>query len=468
MDRQDRKVVLDLGGRVIVVHPRAAGIQGSLMGTPRSLLAILLPFLVLSSCSSPTQTEPSATPPPGIATVRPSLAFGDPPLEGFLEVTPSPGETDWRFEADLDEDGRPDESGALGHGVLLSYSFEEPGVHLMRIAFERGDVQQAVDAPVVVNDLTATDIVSTVSFPDGLLGGVALDEDRNALYVADSRVPAIRILDPSTPLSSKSVIELPPLREGIPIQGVELSADRRTLFVDHGDTLIAIRLGDEPLVEHMSIGTAATRHLKVSPDGTLFLSGFDGLVRVDPAGDSTFLPLEGAGQLALSPDQGSLAVLQWPVGDPLPRVRLFDVPDLASRWSTTLPVPQFPRAVVFGPAGQRLYVLAGFAEFHLLVLDSVTGKVLSELVLARGIDSERFQFGVSSPAERSTNGRFVVFGTGLGAFFIDTRTDLPAFRTEMGEPGQSPGCCDVVASSRGDEFFFSSPSGAVSKIAVRR
>jgi len=425
-------------------------------------------LLIVTACSSSTPTSIVEAPAPaGIEEVRAIPAFGDPPLVGEIRIRPAGVGADWRYSVDLDGNGRADETGQVRLGVAIGYRFETFGPHRITIDLERGDERHRLERFVVVNDTTAAQVLAQVSLEEAGAGlaGVALDP-RNRLFVLALEHLVFQ-LDSFT-LATMSRLPIPGVRfpNGfLGTEGLALAGDD-TLFVDLGDSLLAIHVLDEPSI----LGTVAPSHwgsqLYRRRDGLIYIGGGLGLALVDPGTGGVLASREGSGVFAVTPDERVVAVLQ---GFPGPDRTLFllGADDLREkriiRLGSELPSPA---ALSFNHRGDRIYAVFGGGEWRLLVIDPQSGRVLRDMTLGR--DNSDFVHGVN-PAAMTPDRRFVVLPTGVGAFFIDTREDLPRFRVSRESQGREATCCNVAASAETGVFYFAQGLGdAVTKVRLNR
>jgi hypothetical protein len=395
--------------------------------------------------------------------VRATLAFGDSPLVGELRILPSAGATDWHYSVDLNRDGRVDEAGFLLLGVSIAYEFRKPGLHPIIVELERGDERHRFERVVVVNDPTAVRTLAQASLAQGYtsFGGIAVDRSGRNIFIAGGDNGSLFVLNP-VDLTTRWSLPLP-YDENHGPEGVALEAER--VLVDVGDSIVAVQLTDRAIQESI-VDAHWGPFLIRRPDGRVYVAGFAGVGLVDPAAGKTLRARDvefDGGPVALSPDGRALAFVQGYA----PAVLFILDPDQlsAGRMIVFEQNLSAPAAISFDEDGHHVYALFAGADWRLLVLEVSTGKILKDLVVARGGSPS---FGVN-PVTLSSDGRFVVFSTPRGALFVDTRLDLPRFRTVKGNLERAVGCCNVAASPTSNDFFFTDPeAGSVSKVRLFR
>ncbi|HUP20062.1 MAG TPA: hypothetical protein VM778_08930 [Gemmatimonadota bacterium] len=374
---------------------------------------------------------------------------------------------------DLDGDLGPDEEGPLGLGASILYGFEDTGPHQIAVILERGGERYRADRTVVVNDGAATRVVATGSASgSGWTEEIAYDPGDGTIYVLDRQSRRLVRLHGAT-LEALDEERLPGTGWA---EGMAVDVDRDVAYVLVPDGIAAYSLADSiafrgmALLEEEMYGT-----LTVGPDGALYHVARGRIRRIDPdLGEVRAESAAGTGPVAFDL-AGERLVHAAAFGrivsvlDPgtLGSIQHFEVPE-------DLPPPV---AAAFHPAGDHLYVLLGRGEWHLLVIRLADLEIVRDVVL--GQDTNRFSSydpGRSSPAAVSFDGRFVVFSTGLGAFFVRTSDHLALYRTmdppvDPGDftPENPIGCCNVAASPTSPVFWFSNRSeGRVTRVEFLR
>jgi DNA-binding beta-propeller fold protein YncE len=322
---------------------------------------------------------------------------------------------------------------------------------------------------VVVNDTTAARVRDQVGLGDpntSELLAVLPDEEHDRVFVVDAENFLLFNLRPGD-LTERWRLDLPGQRfpGGFQLtEGIALSGD--ILYVDIGDSLVAV-----DVERQLVLGTVADahwgQHVHLRQDGTLYVGGYGGLGVVDPRTGATKRSLEiddfGGTHFALSPDGRLVALLLW---GPEPTLVILDGESLAELRRASLGDIGFPVAVAFHPAGKKAYVFSEGSEWRLLVIEVSSARVLKDIVIARG--RENFLHGLA-PAERSNDGRFVVFPSPKGTFFVDTAIDHPRYRSVEASPVDSYGCCSIAGSKREPAYYLTDRGrGTVSRLRLTR
>jgi hypothetical protein len=420
----------------------------------------------LGSCtgSSPTGLTSDSPLPAGIATVRATLAFGDSPLEGLLEIRPSVG-TAWRYSVDFDEDGNPEEVGQIGFGVSLSYRYDDPGIHPITVWLERPGESHRVDRIVVVNDPSALEVIERA-----VLGfepeGIAFAPDDGALYVTSPPDRLLYAMDPGSFTVQWSTTVAESLPGGYHLGITPILADG-ALYVDGGDSLVFVPVpGGEGTIHKVAQSGLGT-YLQLTPEGDVLSGGFAGIARIElPSGRTTAeRRIEDGMHYDLHPDGSTVAHLR---GFARPTVEFLESRSLIVKQRLALPEGLGgPGIVAYSPAGDRLYLLlVGDPGLHFLMMEVGSGAILRHMAVARDDPRRLPQLpGFSSPTARSKDGRYVVLSSPAGAFFIDTQEDLPRFRTDD-DPENLIGCCDVTLSMAGDFYFTEWHNHAITRLRI--
>lgn len=393
--------------------------------------------------------------------VHATRGFDESPLHGELRLLPPQGHDDWTYSVDLDGDLQPDEIGPLRLGASILYGYQGVGPHEIGVRLERGGEEYKADRTVVVNDPAATRVAAMGQVVDdggGWTEEIAHDPDDDTIYVLDRSLRLLVRLDGST----LEALETEPLPGTGWLEGMAVDFDQNVAYVLFPHGIAAYSLADSISFRNMVFleedlyGT-----LTAGPGGSLYHVGRAGLRRIDPdlglvraeadawTGPVSF-DLAGERLVHVAASGRTVSIL-----DPVSLASLlrFEVPD-------GLPSPV---AAAFHPAGDHLYVLLGRGEWRLLVIRLADLEIVRDVVLGQETNrSSLYDPGRTSPAAISFDGRFVVFSTGLGAFFVRTSDHLPLYRTmdarvDPGDVtgGDPIGCCNVVASPTSPVYWFS-------------
>jgi len=417
--------------------------------TFRVLLAALVPAFACSSDSGsatgPSTPDQPPSPPPSVAAISTTLDFGRSPVQGEVRIDPTA--PDLRYAIDLDEDGRPEESGPVGLGLRVGYEFAEPGPHRIEVLLESGEERFDWSRVVTVDDPSAvsaplTGRVEGLQHRAGF--GIAADSVRNALYLS---FPFDTTL---VRLTADGLREVWRLETPFIPGAIALAPDGGTLYVDAGDSLVAVDVSGAPEVIGVVAPTSQADTedpLLPGPAGSLLSLGDNGLLWIDPVSGATRALIGGpviVRVAAVGPEGNRVVALSG-------GIRMFEGPDLAETWNVPLPVgnPFSARAIAFSPAGDRVYVLVFEPRdtWRFLVLDAADGRTLEQLVISPPA------FGGPEPvvpAARTGNGRFVVMTSSFGAFVIDGLEHRPI--ALVGE--EEGGCCRVAAIDGGTGLVF--------------
>lgn len=415
------------------------------------LLAPIL-FLPLISCdggASPSRPADPLT----LAAVETTLDFADAPLTGEVRAVPMVEAADLRYAVDLDGDGRPEAAGPLLDGVRVGYRYETPGVHHVRVRFERGAEVESWRQAVVVNRPDALEVLREARV--GPAAAIVATTDEERVYVSvpgEGRVDAVRGFG----LQRVWELELDFGEEG---GGLALSPDERILYVDVGDSIVAIETVPTPRVTGTVGAAERGAGLATLPDGTILTGGKDGLARVDPATGAVLSRYDGpAGPFAASAD-GRRVAFVTPRGSIRSTVHLLGAEDLTALWSATLEVG-FPHEATAAPSpdGSKVYALIRADDRRFVVLNGRDGAVERTLVVG---SSDRATHGPRflRSAAASPDGRWVAMVDDRHVWLVDTRIDLPLHRMDGS-------CCLVAASGERDVLFVIERSGELRKVEV--
>jgi len=434
------------------------------MKTKLSLL-----ILLLLACEETREgpTEPPALPEGPVPLVEVSLGFGNVPVEGEVFLSPPVGSENWRYEIDLDEDGRIDQQGILGLGIGFRYRFTTPGIHRIRTNLT-GPEDRTVEVAslVVANDEGPIQILAvgqvTPVHPEWVsFEGIAMSHSGDALFVANYSGGSLHRLNPAN-LSVTGVIE----EMSYSIEGISVSPKDSFLFAAYKyHHAASVELASFEIDRFFARGVGGKFFIQAVDERHALIGGEGPLGLVDMRTGETVDQFRAPGaeftntlHFALSPDAATAAVIVY---DGAYSLHIIDVATLESLRTIPLGRMAYPRTLAFHPQGDRLYVIghedwgASFAVFDLR-----SGETLREVPLGRIFCSG---YCVASPAATLLSGRYVAFEWGGGAYFIDTELDLPLYSIPP------LGCyCgfSVTASPVEDAFYFLRSDGLVQKIAI--
>lgn len=395
--------------------------------------------------------------PPGTVptpVVRASLGFGDAPLEGELILdpgTPISTRDAWRYEVDLDADGEPDATGTVDQVVTIAYRFQELGPHRLMIALERGEEEAFFERFVVVNDPTGIDVLGPGVIPGevDILEGITHDRLRDVLYVSDPSVAELFELD-SEDLSIRRFVDLSSALNG-KMEGLAIAPDEDLLYVvDKSYSLQVLSLPGLERLENFSLGFG-NFFVHALPGRRAYVGGETGIALIDTREGrviESFRMMTGLGHFAVHPDGATIALLGSAAGTQH-SITFLTADGLVTQRTVIPDIGEaFLAAAAFSPDGDQLYVLVDRDPFRLLVVSFPEGTILQEIVLS-GVDcpgcTAGLTAGYANPVATTADGRFVVFPTAIGTFFVDTTVDLPLYRSPDPDPWQALFCCNVAA-----------------------
>lgn len=412
----------------------------------------LLTLTVVLGASCSDATGPLPAPPETAPTVELSVGFGDPPVTGVVTIRRQDPSESWSFSVDLGADGSVDASGQVGNGADVPFDFATPGIHRIRVQLSLEGERFQTERLVIVNDLSASEVVRTVTIPaddalDPTLEGITIGQGSTGLelYVGMARARRVFRLDPVT-LEVQAEISL--ASENLnTLEGMDLDPTGEALYVvSKSHRLITLTAPDLALESILPVSGAAFSVQALGPG--MVLTGGEGTVSVIDASNGTILNsrlILGAVNLAVSADGGVLGLIQRP--DEGPRfIRFLRVPEFTDIGTTELPLGFEPQVLSFEPSGELLYVLGETSEIaHFLAIDAVS----SQIVVEQPLEGPRAAFlvTIANPHATSPDGRFVAFPSLHGAYVVDTSDDLPLLRIPLG-------CCNVAASPTTNEFYF--------------
>lgn len=458
-------------------------------GSARTSFARLLmvtfapPAAILGGCDSeePTIVEP---PPPSFACelgipsggelpaptpiarpdslVRVTRSFGDSPVEGFVVVEPrDSGE----WAVDLDGDGAPEATGALEDGAEVPYRYTNVGVHEIRVRLRDGGVEREIALRVVVNDPTATVVEEVV--PDLTFGGVTVTPDGHEVWTGVFSEPEV-VRFSASDLAVRERISI--VTSEVPVSESWTSTPNgsRVLFATRSATLYIFDRQD-PRNDQKAIqidpGFQHTHFVQALTADEILVGSHEGiaLLDVDTCEFDRFVEMEldQAGHFTVDGNSSTVAVLEKPAHESW-GVVLLDLPGLEVLRRLSIQDTGIPIAVVFGPDEETLFIaVEGFGERpdELFVMHPRSGEI--EAVHALPMNPGTVALGVGNPATLSHDGRFAVFPSAFGAYFIDTARRIPLYRAE-------PTSCCMVAASPLENLFFFSGAGRLSRVRLTR
>ncbi len=413
-----------------------------------------------TACSdSPAPIEPEPTPTGPLPEIHASVQFGDSPVEGALYLLPEAGTEGWTYAIDLDEDGEADREGILERRIGFDYRFDAPGTHLLRIDLTGPTGTETAEVPVVVNRPDAVRIVGQTTIETDAdeitFEGIVVSPDGSTVYAGNFRGGDIHAIDAHTLEKVASV----DLWYGVEALTISPSGDYLLpAFKNSGS--VRLRLPElAPEFARRDYAMFAHWGHAVDDRHLLATGGLMALHDVVAGTPERFgQDPSPTGQFDVDPKGGRVLGVEWGEATGLHMVSL---PDLGV--TRTYPQPPGLRAdrVVFGPGGERAYVLAiderdpDLAGWRLLVIDLSTGETVRSLSLDTASCSI---YCAANPVARSREGRYVAFETSEGVLIVDTTTDLPI--------GRGPHM-SVAASPVEDATFWTLRiDGLLSKIVV--
>jgi WD40 repeat protein len=432
----------------------------------RTLSLLVMAILACESDGGPI--DPPGLPEGPVPLVEVSLGFGNVPVEGEVFLSPPAGSRNWRYEIDLDEDGRIDRRGILGLGIGFRYRFETSGVHRIRTSLtgpEERTVQ--VESLVVANDegpirILAAAQVQPVNAEWVSFEGITMSHSGDALFVANYSGGSLHRVDPGT-LSVTGVIE----DMGYSIEGISVSPKDSFLFATYKYGYKAsVGLSSFEIDRFFGERAGSSFFIQALDEQQALMGGGGPLALINMKTGEILNDFRAPGaeftdtwHFALSPDGAIAAVIVY---DGTYSLHIVDVATLQSLRTIPLGRMLSPRTLAFHPQGDRLYAIGygqdGDALFA--VFDRETGETLREVPLGAVFCSG---YCVASPAATLLSGRYVAFEWGGGAYFIDTELDLPLYSIPP------LGCfCgfSVTASTVEDVFYFLRSDGLVQKVAI--
>lgn len=417
--------------------------------------------ILLVACSAgsglPTDTPPGSEHgealPASVASVSTTLDFGRAPLRGDLVVSPRE-RTDLQYEIDLDLDGVAEESGSVGLGVVVGYSFSVPGPHRMGVTLSSPEEVFRVERTIVVDDPTVLELVARRPIEvSGPLSGIAFDPDERRVWVSAPNQDALIELD-ADQLTETRRATFPMIDYSA--VGIETSESGEALFADVGDSLVRLDLSviGFGAVEPFARADRGDLVERLA-DGDLVAGGSRGVLRIDPVTGETQAEraLLGGFGSDLEPSPDGLYVA-W---SGTTELHLLSAEDLSDLWTLPLPYHTFV-ALAFDASGTRLFAFTRVeGEWVLYVLETRTGEIERRLTIANTGRGSRAPF-VTRPAARTKDDRSIIFASEIGALVVDATTALPvAGELDAEVDGGRFGCCNVIPAGASVAFLPGSP-----------
>ncbi len=388
-----------------------------------------------------------------------SVGFGDPPVEGFARLTPTPESRSWRYELDLDDDGIADHSGILEREIAFRYALSTVGVHRIRVALEGPTGTVTRERVVVVNDPEdGIQVLAQRQIPvedPSVTGfeGIAVDRSGEVLFASSFSDGKIYPL---------STVDLSPIADPVEVatgpEGLSVIPSDSLLVVSHKRFFLTVitlpSLEVRRVIEPGDFLSGFFVHALTDDEALVGTSSGLRLLSLEDGATLAEAPIRNAWHFDIAPDGGTVALTQNLEGA-ADSLHLLALPGLNLLRSFQLPV--IGRIVAFDSDG-RLYVMGWDDEGRrFLVVDPLTGEIATDMAL----DSQGCILGLcaANPAAVSSSGRYVAFEQYPGVIIVDTGLDLPLYRFEHGG--------SVAASPSGDVFFVLREDGLVSKIIVQ-
>ncbi len=290
------------------------------------------------------------------------------------------------------------------------------------------------------------------SAPDASFEGIAVDPSGEFVYVASffsGTIVRMRASD----LSIVGSTEIPQLIEGL-------------LVTPDGSLLAVHKEGGLSVMSTPSLATVALHasgggyFIGLQRPGRTLTSGNEPLRLLDTASGETLAEYAPEGgpnmwHFAVAPNGSQIAALR---SDDVGREIHILTPDLELVEAFDFPVYGDLRSVIYGPGGNKLYMLARdiFRNDHLVVVD-LNAQTSNDALLN---PSDCTVLCVANPVTISREGRWIVFGAEHTAYFVDTTVDRLVALLGGGAAGSG-----VAASPTEDAFFFLRHDGRVTKVA---
>lgn len=364
------------------------------------------------------------------------------------------------YFVDLDHDGRAEETGSLGLGVIVGYEFDEVGPHRILLTVSNEEGRLTVERTVVVNDPEALELVAMRrEVIEGVFGGLTIDPAEMAVYASAPLDDLLLKLDPSDLTVNWRLslsIDDVPHRAG----GVATSQDGGSVYVDVGDSLVRIDVsGNQPGPLERFARADRGAVVERLPNGDLLAGGGDGALIIDDETGEIVAESEhfASPDLEASPD-GRVAILGGCC------IRLLSSNDLSELWR--IPFVFNAYSAHFSETGDLLFVLIRTSEeWVLTVVETDSGTVERRYRLERAGSHDMAHWN-TGPTALTADGRFVVFATDVGALVVDGVTGEPHSWEVSGALDPKPtGCCNVVSTMKG-LLFASGIDGRLTRLRI--
>jgi DNA-binding beta-propeller fold protein YncE len=418
-------------------------------------IKLLLVFATISvgTCADgPSGPSGPSGPIPAVLVDR---EFGEPPVAGTLRIVPSTATAGWRYRVEAIPPETQDREGLLEGAVAVSYRFDAPGVHILRVELTGPDGPLVVEKPIVVVDpesdfeVLAQRPVEEI-WPDAALNGVlypegiVMDPQGRWLYAANYPSGELVRIDPST-LEVVDRLQLARQLEGLSV-------------TPSGDQLFAVHKGIGLSVVDLSSFTATSMPPSVAEghfiqalnEDHALVSGHASFARVDMERgvvEDKVTHLWAHPHFDVFPD-GQRVVAGVSPWQELPFLEVLALPSLSSLRSIPIEELTSIRIVAVDPAGDRVYALGSRGgETRFVLVDADTGEVLTSIGLGSMVC-----VCVANPVVTYASGRYIAFEHGGSVVVIDTELDMPRYLFDPGNP-LAGGPSGVAAQADSDILF---------------
>jgi len=416
-------------------------------------LFLLLASLSVGACADdPSGPFGPSGPTPAVLVDH---EFGEPPVTGTLQIVPSTATAGWRYRVEAIPPETQDHEGLLEGAVALSYRFDEPGVHILRVELTGPDGTVVVEKPIVVVDpdsdfeILAQRPVEEI-WPDAALNGVlypegiVMDPDGRWLYAANYPSGELVRIDPAT-LEVVDRLQLARQLEGL---SVTPSGDQ--LFAVHKGIGLSVVDLSSFTATSMSPSVAEGHFIQALDEDHALVSGHSSFARVDMERgfvESNAAHLWAHPHFAVFPD-GQRVVAGVSPWQETPFLEVLSLPSLSSLRSIPIEELTNIQIVAVDPSGDRVYVIGWKdGETWFLLVDADTGDVLKSM----GLGSKTCVC-VANPVVTFASGRHIAFERGGSVVIVDTELDVPRYLFEPGGPlGDGPS--SVAAQADSDILF---------------
>lgn len=440
-----------------------------LIRSSRSAFLVMM-IVTVVSCSDDDEGGGPVGPPTvegSSPSVLATVSLSDAPVEGEFVLTPPAERVEgavWDFAVDLDGDGAFDDAeGQVDVEQRVPYRFTEVGLHRIAVRFERGGTERTEERIVAVNDPEAFVIERRFQFnPDSARPeGIAVTKDNAHLFVGGGFVRKVFRLR----TDDLSVVDSVSLR-GLPtntLEGLALSPSETRLFViNKFGTITTLSVPGLQILDQLADNTGVDFFIEAQDDRHVIVSGGqrDLVIRVDVVAGvaAAQREIDHAWDIELSPMEDEIAVVTRNFGG-RSEIQLLDAMTLENQWTARSSRPLALTSVAFHPSGERVYAFGLDDEaYWLIVLRTTDGAILGEIRIEPRGDNQ--VSGVANPTATTHDGRFVIFPTDLGAYFVDTSLDVPRFRLTGRTVGTPPprlvdvGCCNVATPENTNAIYF--------------